>query len=86
MNILYISIDRDSDDQRWKDMIKFFNLEGYHIRANQELINDLRKIYGENSPFGIPWYILVDEKGNIVKNHAKPPSKLQELEIQINEI
>jgi thiol-disulfide isomerase/thioredoxin len=85
-DILYISIDKDADAQKWKDMIKFYRLEGYHVRANQELTNDLRKIFGQNGSLSIPWYILVDEMGNIISEHAKPPSKISELEKQINEI
>lgn len=86
IDILYISIDNDTDIQKWKDMIKFYSLEGYHIRANQELINDLGRIFGQKGSPAIPWYILVDEKGNIIKEHAKPPSQIIELEKQINEI
>lgn len=86
IDILYISIDKDDDAQKWKDMIKFYNLEGYHIRANKELIDDLRRIFGQKGTFAIPWYILVDQKGNIIKEHAKPPSQIIELEKQINEI
>lgn len=86
MNILYISIDSDRDDQKWKDMIKFYDLEGYHIRANTEMTKDLRRIFGPEGRFGIPWYVLADEKGNIVVNHAKPPSQIKELEKQIDEV
>lgn len=31
----------NSATQKWKDMIKFYSLEGYHIRANQELYNEM---------------------------------------------
>jgi thiol-disulfide isomerase/thioredoxin len=85
IEILYISIDKDDDVQKWKDMIKFYSLEGNHIRANPELINDLRRIYGQEGSLAIPWYMLVDEKGNIIKEHAKSPSQIAELEKQINE-
>jgi thiol-disulfide isomerase/thioredoxin len=34
IQILYISIDDDARDQQWKDMIKYYNLDGYHLRAN----------------------------------------------------
>ena len=84
--ILYISIDKDDDAQKWKDMIKYYSLEGFHVRANQELITDLRRIFGQNGSLAIPWYILVDEKGKIINEHAKPPSQISALEKQINEI
>ena len=70
---LYISIDRDDADQQWKDMIKFYNLSGTHIRGNQELNDNLIKQH--NVAF-IPRYILIDEQGNIMEEHAKRPSQL----------
>ena len=78
---LYISIDKDRDgiDQIWKNDIKFHNLNGLHIRANKELYDNLMKRYDKNAkePYiAIPWYILIDEKGNIMDEHAKSPSKL----------
>lgn len=86
IQILYISIDRDQDSVQWKNMIKFYNLEGYHIRANKELQTELREIFDSNGSISIPWYILIDNKGTILKKHAKRPSQINELEKEINEI
>jgi thiol-disulfide isomerase/thioredoxin len=79
IEIIYISIDQVEKDKQWKEMIKYYNLEGYHIRACEELVSDLRKIFGQNGSIAIPWYMLVDENGKIIKEHAKPPSQLTEL-------
>jgi len=46
-------------------------LTGTHIRANKEFYDNLVKQYNI-----IPWYILIDEKGNIMEEHAKSPSQL----------
>jgi thiol-disulfide isomerase/thioredoxin len=76
---LYISIDKDENDRRWKDAIKFYGLSGMHIRVNKELSMDLFKRYDRNAetPYmNIPWYLLVDENGNIVKEHAESPSEI----------
>ena len=73
---LYISI-RDDDDQKWKNAIKYYHLTGTHIRANWELFVDLEKIYSKNKGgVSIPWYILIDEQGNILDERAKRPSQL----------
>jgi len=40
----------------WKNMIKFYNLEGSHIRANAQLIADLRKLFDNNGSIYILWY------------------------------
>ena len=84
--ILYISIDEEKNDIQWKNMIKFYDLKGYHIRANNKLSEDLRKIYNQNGLLAIPWYILIDEQGNIKRKYAKKPSQIGELKKEIDEI
>lgn len=73
---VYISIDEDRNDKQWKDMIKFYNLEGNHIRVNKSLDADLRKVFDRDGMISIPWYIMVDENGQITERHAKSPSTL----------
>ncbi|MBP8960294.1 MAG: TlpA family protein disulfide reductase [Bacteroidales bacterium] len=84
VQILYISIDRDQDSVQWKNMIKFYNLEGFHLRANKELQTDLIKIFDNNGSISIPWHILIDNNGTILKRHAKGPSQIMQLEEEIN--
>ena len=77
--LLYISIDRDDYDKNWKNEIKFHNLAGTHIRANEKLSRNLMILFSKNAEdpmISIPWYIMVDEKGNIVEEYAKSPSQL----------
>lgn len=73
---VYISIDEDTKDKQWKDMIKFYSLEGNHVRANKSLNDDLRKVFDRNGLIAIPWYIMVDENGTITEKKAKAPSQL----------
>lgn len=82
---LYISVDYDRDTVQWKNMIKFYNLEGYHVRANKELETELRRIF-DKGPLAIPWYLLIKNDGNILKKYAYPPSAINVLEKEINEI
>ena len=86
IEILYISIDDAQRDKQWKEMIKFYNLEGKHIRTNKSLDTDLRRIFNQNSIITTPWYILIDENGNIIKEHASRPSEIDELKKELNEI
>lgn len=83
VEILYLSIDKAEKDTLWKDMIKFYNLEGYHIRANKALDANLRELFGQNGSISIPWYILIDENGNIIKKHASRPSQINDLENEL---
>jgi len=64
IEILYISIDEDRKEKDWKNLIKYYNLEGYHIRASSALREDLKKIQNSGSGIYVPWHIMFDEKGN----------------------
>jgi len=70
---MYISIDRDLDDQRWKDMIKYYGLEGYHLRAGPELMKDIRRLFGNEGTLTIPRYVLIKD-GKVVGTRMRPPS------------
>ncbi|MDH8701317.1 thiol-disulfide isomerase/thioredoxin [Dysgonomonadaceae bacterium PH5-43] len=75
--MLYVSIDTEEKDSHWREMIKYYNLEGKHIRTNKKLLEELVTMYDEKSKsISIPWYILIDEEGNIIKKHAKRPSEI----------
>jgi thiol-disulfide isomerase/thioredoxin len=84
--ILYISIDDEQRAKQWEKMIKFYHLKGHHIRTNKNFKTDLIKIFNKNGSIWIPWYVLMDEYGNIVNLHAKAPSHLEELTMELNNI
>jgi thiol-disulfide isomerase/thioredoxin len=63
IELLYISIDEEKDEKNWKDLIKYFNLEGYHVRANSTFRNDLNKIQNAGNALYVPWHAMFDEKG-----------------------
>jgi len=77
---LFISIDEENKNELWKNMIKHYDLQGTHIRTNKAFQNDLYRLYDPNDPgIAIPWYILVDEQGNIIKQPAHRPSEMADL-------
>ena len=82
-DILYISIDEPERDEAWKGMIKFYKLEGNHLRTNKDFTNDLVKIFDQSGSISIPWYLIVNEDGEIVTTKAKRPSNLKGLEGQL---
>ena len=77
--MLYLSLDEERDAQEWKDMAAFYNLRGDHVRAGEKLTEDLRELYGQNGAMVIPWNMIIDESGHIVKLHAPRPSDMEEL-------
>ncbi|MDD7886111.1 TlpA disulfide reductase family protein [Flavivirga sp. 57AJ16] len=84
VTVVYISIDKESREKKWREMINYYELEGYHIRANKLLNTDLHNLRGKDA-FGIPWHILTDGNGNIIKKYISGPSQIETLEKQLNE-
>ena len=82
--MFYISVDKDDRTEKWMEMMKYYQLEGYHIRANKKLYDDLRRLRGEDT-FAIPWHILTDGNGTIIQKYASSPSKIETLEKQLQE-
>jgi thiol-disulfide isomerase/thioredoxin len=76
ISMLYISLDIDSREKPWNDMIKFYNLKGVHIKANNELKKDIDFVLNRK---GVPHYVLIDENGNVILNDAPYPSQMKEL-------
>lgn len=74
---LYLSIDNEKADEKWKEMVKGFPLKGINMRAGETLHKALDK---ELPRFvGIPRYLIVDDQGEIVNWDAKRPSDGREL-------
>lgn len=82
---LYISIDQQRFEDRWKQSIKYNELKGYHVRANNDLIEDMWDEIGGYKG-AIPRYVLIDESGEIFKAIAASPSNSRELRKQIEEM
>ncbi len=82
---LYISIDKALWKDRWKQSIKYNELHGHHVRANDVLITDMWKVLGGYEG-AIPRYVLVDKKGNIFISTAARPSESDILVQQISDL
>ncbi len=83
--VLYISIDKQKWEDRWRENLNYNRLTGYHILADEVLIQDMWETLGD--PKGaIPRYALVSEDGVIVIPHAARPSAGDQLRNQILEL
>lgn len=82
---LYVSIDKNKE--AWLKAVNKYALGGYQIMANESLIIDMKEMLGINinSNFTIPKYLLLNAKGEFVKELYSPitRSKLAE---QIKEL
>lgn len=70
--IIYLSIDDDRADGKWREMVKGYPLKGKNMRASEAL----RKSLSNEVPKfnGIPRYLIVNSEGEIVEWDAKRPS------------
>lgn len=79
-----ISIDKLKDQEKWKTMVKEKELSGVQLFADNDWNS---KFVQEYKITGIPRFILIDPKGNIVKADAARPSSdelIKELDSLLN--
>lgn len=75
---LYISIDHVSSKANWKKDISRFNLTGYHVLANEALINDIETNYfAKDELFSIPRYIFINKAGEVTNFNLPRPSSIE---------
>lgn len=80
--MLYISMDRASDDKQWREMIKFYQLSGQHVRTNDALQKDLMEKLWDGKGYTIPRYLILKD-GKMVNKDALRPSDAEKLYQQI---
>ncbi|MBZ4035998.1 TlpA family protein disulfide reductase [Flavobacterium sp. 17A] len=66
-----ISIDKLKDNEKWKKFVTDKHLGGTQLFADKDWESEFVMNYGVT---GIPRFILIDPKGNIVKSDAPRPS------------
>ncbi len=76
-----VSLDADSDEDKWKKMIKDKGLEGVQLRAKGEWDSDIVKNYDVR---GIPTFLLIDKNGKIISSQAPRPSSKDKIKELIN--
>lgn len=76
ISILYLSVDVKERDEKWKEMIKYYKLSGYHVRTNKTFRDDVFKTL--NLKY-IPRYMYVNEKGEIISQETARPSDKEKL-------
>lgn len=81
---VYISMDEDKSDITWRAKTKAFNLNGYHLRANEKLATYINEKLYEGKGIGIPRYILLDKDGNILEKDLPRPSNIDKLKLELD--
>lgn len=83
IEMLYVSIDSESQIQKSVEDIYAYNLKGNHYFATDEIQTSLRRLLKEKDNIFIPRYLLFNSKGELVLNNAKRPSEGKALYSQI---
>ena len=81
IEIVYLNSDTDTEYDRWVEVIRKYNLLGYHLKMTWELRYDMKE-KGINTQ-RLPQYLIVDKNGNVLENNALRPSSGTELYNQI---
>jgi len=50
VDFLYISTDREDRHEKWKQMVQYYDLSGYHVRANAALAQDIEQCIAQIPP------------------------------------
>jgi len=82
LDYLYIANNDQGNEQRWKELIAYFNLEGSHILASKKLTND---IMSKVNATGYPTYIIIHKNGSFELSRAGYPLNRELLITQIEQ-
>lgn len=85
---VYISFDDPKVSKaNWKEIIKKYQLNGYHILAGTSLKKEiLKKIFKSPTNYSIPRYFILNKKGQIIVDDAYRPSEADKLFKQLNHL
>ena len=70
-DVVFLSVSVDEDENAWKKLIKEKDMKGVHLISKGNFESTVAKLYNVK---GIPQYIIIDQKGNIVTSNAERPS------------
>ncbi|MDP4201655.1 MAG: hypothetical protein Q8861_03100 [Bacteroidota bacterium] len=81
---VYVSVDEENKTELWKKSIENFQLNGYHLRASETLLTEIKDKIFVGKGISIPRFILLSPEGTIVDGNLPRPSRLNALEESLN--
>jgi thiol-disulfide isomerase/thioredoxin len=82
VRFLYVANHDLDKDKAWKELIAFYQLNGYHLLATTSMTYDIMKQIRSQE---YPTYVVIDKYGNFEKSRAGYPMKRDVLIKQIEE-
>lgn len=83
--LLYLSIDRPEDDDKWRKMAAHYDLRGEHIRIQEEFKQEVYDTFGDKGSLSIPHYVIINKSGEIHFKVASSPENMDKLKEQLEE-
>lgn len=83
--LLYISIDRPTDKDKWMKMANFYDLKGEHVILNELFKQEIYDTFGKNGGLYIPHCAIVNKKGELQFPTAASPEDQDKLTAQLKE-
>lgn len=84
MVLLYLSIDRAEDEDKWRKMAAHYDLRGEHIRVQEAFKQEVFDTFGGGT-LSIPHYVIIDKEGEIRFKVAASPENIDKLKEQLEE-
>ena len=74
IQVLYISLDDKTKEDRWKHFVNTKKLVGKHYLGTEKLISQIKTLLYDGKDVYIPRYLILDKDGNILNNDLPRPS------------
>lgn len=82
IGIVYLSLNDLTNNENAHDIIRYYNLEGKHISASSELLNDIKS---KTKKGGCPHYMIINKQGEIINDDAVWPRRSNYFEKELIE-
>ena len=79
--MVYISKEYTNSREKWENLIKNYNLEGYHFICNKKFIEDFEQKVSKIYKY--PTFMIVDKSGKVLDKDAPYPSDGKKLKRRI---
>lgn len=83
--LLYLSIDRAEDEEKWRKMAIRYDLKGEHIIINDNFRKEIYETFGNEGALYIPYCAIFDKNGKLRFRAAASPENMEELKSQLQQ-